>query len=197
MIVSKICSHCKEEKSIDAFARNKNTKDGRQYSCRMCQNAIVSKWYKENSEIIRNKRKIRFNNDPEKVRAYFRAKARERLKNPQSRLGNNISRAIRHSIQDGAKSKRHWEDLVGYTVAQLKKHLEKRFTDGMTWDNYGTLWEIDHKVPISVFNFEKPGEIDFRLCWSLKNLQPMVAVENRSKQGRIDKLFQPSLAMEM
>ena len=114
---------------------------------------------------------------------------------PKGKLSSNISRAIRFSIKKNSKANRHWEMLVDFTIDQLKKHLEKRFKPGMTWENYGSVWEIDHKIPIAVFNFEKPEDIDFRLCWSLKNLQPLDASENVRKKDKIIKPFQPSLLM--
>jgi len=93
----------------------------------------------------------------------------------------------------GLKAGRQWETLVNFTVDQLKQHLEKLFTPEMTWENYGTYWHIDHKIPIAVFNYEKPEDIDFRLCWSLKNLQPLEKIENIKKKDKLEKPFQPSL----
>lgn len=103
---------------------------------------------------------------------------------------------MRRSIYDSLKGNKHghhWEDLVGYTFQKLKKHLEKQFKTGMTWQNYGQ-WHVDHKIPISVFNFKKATDIDFRRCWALKNLQPMWAIENLKKHVKIERPFQPSLA---
>ncbi len=64
----------------------------------------------------------------------------------------------------------------------------------MTWDNYGK-WHIDHTIPISVFNFNRYTDIDFKRCWSLKNLSPMWAKENLVKHNKINEPFQPFLAM--
>ena len=75
-----------------------------------------------------------------------------------------------------------------------RRALEKLFTVGMTWKNYGTVWEIDHKIPVAIFNFEKPEHIDFRLCWNLKNLQPLEKEKNRAKSAKIEEPFQPSFA---
>ena len=91
---------------------------------------------------------------------------------PKGNLSSTISKRMNESLRKGMKSGRHWEDLVSFTIDQLKTHLEKLFTPEMTWDNYGTVWHIDHKIPIALFNFERPDDIDFRICWSLKNLQP-------------------------
>jgi hypothetical protein len=40
--------------------------------------------------------------------------------------------------------------IVGCTPELLKEHIEKKFTEGMTWENYSlTGWNIDHIIPRS------------------------------------------------
>ncbi|GAH87691.1 unnamed protein product, partial [marine sediment metagenome] len=77
---------------------------------------------------------------------------------------------------------------------QLVRHLKKQFQPGMTWENYGE-WHMDHKVPVSAFNFSSSDHIDFKRCWALKNLQPMWATENHIKKNKLAKPFQPSLLL--
>lgn len=124
--------------------------------------------------------------NPEKRRAQRMA--------PRARIDSAMSRAIRASIESGAKAGRRWERLVGYTVTDLMKHLERQFQPGMTWANYGE-WHIDHVVPKAAFNYERPEHIDFARCWALSNLQPLWAVDNMRKHARLDGEFQPSLAL--
>ena len=131
--------------------------------------------------------------NPEKIRAYGRK--RNAKITPKGKLNRSIKGEIWRCLK-GSKAGRHWEDLVGYNLDQLKKHLEKQFNLDMTWENYGSYWHVDHKVPIAVFNFEKPEDIDFHLCWSLKNLQPLESKKNLSKQDKIKKSFQPSLCIK-
>jgi hypothetical protein len=159
-----------------------------------------SKWKEANTEAIRVANKEYRIKNKEKRLEYTRnwrirniEKAREmgrkasarRLSTSKGKLNSNISREIRASVKDESKNSCHWEDLVNFTVDQLKSHLEKLFQPGMTWENYGTVWEIDHRFPIASFNFEKPEDIEFKLCWSLKNLQPLGVFENRSKSDKI------------
>ena len=132
----------------------------------------------------------------EKVNAARMKRYNAKVKTEKEILNQNVSSYIRTSLK-GRKQGQHWEDLVGFTVEQLKKHLEKKFKPGMTWENYGTNWHIDHKIPISVFNFEKPDDLDFRLCWSLKNLQPLDKIENSRKGAKIETPFQPSLKIAL
>ncbi|MFA5195601.1 MAG: hypothetical protein WC401_07365 [Bacteroidales bacterium] len=148
-------------------------------------------WRAENAEKIReSKRRWRAEN-PEKIREIRRREHKKHRSTPEGKLRTTISNAMCASLK-GSKAGRHWKDLVGYTIDQLKKHLEKRFQPGMSWENYGK-WHLDHRVPQSVFNFETPEDIDFKRCWALKNLQPMWAKENKSKGAKLDKPFQPSL----
>jgi hypothetical protein len=114
---------------------------------------------------------------------------------PKGKLNHIMASSIGHSLKNRSKAGRHWESLVNYTVDSLKAHIEKQFKPGMTWENYGTVWHIDHKTPLAAFHFERPDDIDFHLCWSLKNLQPLDAKENMSKKDKLDRPFQPSLAM--
>ena len=83
-----------------------------------------------------------------------------------------------------SKNGKHWEDIVGYTVQDLVAHLESKFQNGMTWDNYGQ-WHIDHIKPIARFNILEVGDDEFKMCWSLDNLQPLWAGDNIRKSDNV------------
>lgn len=72
--------------------------------------------------------------------------------------------------------------LFGYTTEDLIAHLTPMLRDGMTWANYGTVWEIDHKRPVASFDLSSPDQV--RECWALSNLQPMLGPENRTKGAK-------------
>ena len=117
---------------------------------------------------------------------------RKRRSTARGKLNHNMSTYVRRYLKE-KKGERKWESILGYTVETLKKHLEKLFKEGMTWNNYGRGWHIDHKVPLAAFNFESSNDIDFKAAWALKNLQPLWAEENMKKHTMLDKPFQPSL----
>jgi hypothetical protein len=78
--------------------------------------------------------------------------------------------------------KRTW---FGCSQWELRSHIQAQFRHGMTWQNYGKLWEIDHVCPVGRFNL--PAEIFS--CFHFTNLRPRLRVSNR-----IDgKLFQQRL----
>jgi hypothetical protein len=158
--------------------------------------ARAKQHYEANKETHAAQRTVWAAAHPEKMRESGRKYNRKLRSTVKGNLSSVISKRMNESLRKGMKAGRHWETLVGYTVDQLKTHLEKLFKPGMTWENYGTAWHIDHKTPVAVFNFEKPEDIDFRICWSIKNLQPLEASINMSKGARIEKPYQPSLALK-
>lgn len=78
--------------------------------------------------------------------------------------------------------RRLW-DVLGYTPADLRQHLEAQFVGGMTWSAFmaGDI-HIDHIVPKSAFDMETIE--DMRACHGLPNLRPMWAQENLSKAAQ-------------
>ena len=209
--MEKRCSKCMEIKPLEEFSPAKHVRDGRRSCCRLCRKLASALYRKANPQRVReNDRRWRKEHQErdatsnrrwreaniEKVRMLYRRYGRELRSTPRGKLSRNVSFLIGDSLCNN-KNNRHWEDLVGYTVDILKKHLEKRFKPEMTWENYGAYWHIDHKIPIAAFNFEKPEDLDFRRCWSLKNLQPLESKQNMSKGAKIDKPFQPSLSISI
>ena len=75
---------------------------------------------------------------------------------------------------------------MDYTVEELMAHLESLFKEGMTWDNYGTYWHIDHIRPKSWYVFESVEDPAFKECWALSNLQPLEATINLAKGNRYE-----------
>lgn len=76
----------------------------------------------------------------------------------------------------------------GYSLDQLRLHLERQFHGGMTWDAFfrGEI-HIDHRLPLRMFNLN--DESEWRAAWALTNLQPMWAKDNLSKAGRREVLL--------
>jgi len=141
---------------------------------------VAKEYYAKNKDAILASHKT-----PE-YRAAQRKSDRKRRLNPHVRLSRNFSRSIGQSLTNGSinrKSRRHWEDLVDYTLVDLKSHLEEQFKPGMSWDNYGK-WEIDHIRPVSSFKIKTLNDISFKECWSLTNLQSLWRHENRAKSAK-------------
>jgi len=175
------CKRCKKilPATLDYFPVEHNSKLGLKKICKPCYNTQACERNLEQG-------KIKYHRQP--------------MTKKERRVSETMSIGIRRAIHLG-KQGRHWEDLVGYTLKDLMRHIEKQFTSGMSWNNYGTLqlnnnppkWHIDHIIPKSVFNLESPDSPDVKRCWALSNLRPLWGIENSSKGSRLIKPYQPSL----
>ena len=77
---------------------------------------------------------------------------------------------------------------IGYTPMDLKLHLEELFINGMDWSNYGTVWHIDHIVPLVRIvreNKDMEQEQLLRIVNALDNLQPLWATDNLVKGCKV------------
>jgi len=93
----------------------------------------------------------------------------------------NCRHRIRNAIKRNVKSA-HTQKLLSCTIEELKQHLEKQFTEGMSWENYGK-WHVDHIMPCASFDFTREEE-QFE-CFNYKNLQPLWANDNIKKSNKL------------
>lgn len=100
---------------------------------------------------------------------------------------NRLKKGIRRGLGELMLGS-NWFGSLGYTVAQLKDSIESKFIDGMGWHNK-ELWQIDHVLPIRMFNLSSVDCKDFKECYSIDNLQPLWRNENIRKYHEVDKLL--------
>lgn len=152
----------------------------------------ASKRYKKNHpEKVREARREYYQNNTEKMLEVSKRNTKKNRKTLKGNLNNRMSVRIRTSLKRDKQGKQ-WKSLVDFTLEQLKKHLERRFLPGMTWENRDK-WHIDHIIPLAVFNFKTAKDEDFKKAWALKNLQPLWKADNLHKSKKLTKPFQPSL----
>ncbi len=154
------------------------------------------KYYQREDIKLKNKLRLREYRKTEKYENYRKTiynprkkeYMKEKRKDPLYRVSSNLSRSMSGSLRakNLSKNKRHWENIVGYTIYELKEHLEKYFLPGMSWDNYGKNgWHIDHVIPKKFFVFNSIEDVEFRYCWSLDNLRPLWEKDNLEKNDKI------------
>ena len=192
MYMKKQCSKCKKQKNYSDFNKDKRTKDGLYSACKECHYDSQKRWRQASKEKTANYQKKWRQANKGKVANYrnykknwrqenkehIRRYDKQRLgKNPKFRLDKNIGSIISTALK-GKKAGRKWEELVGYTIEKLTKHLENQFDKKMSWNNYGNYWWLDHIKPRSAFKYETAEDPEFKKCWALKNLQPLEAMEN-------------------
>lgn len=97
-------------------------------------------------------------------------------------------RAFKRTLYAAAQGKGgKTQDILGYSPHELRQHLEKQFAKGMTWENYGAAWHIDHVTPIAVLvesGVKDPAKIN-----ALPNLQPVWKEYNLSKGSEVRQLI--------
>jgi len=183
----KKCNKCDELKPIINFYKNYIYPDGYRSFCKICISKKSQSYYKNNIKQIRNKVVNWQLENYGLVKKYIKKyKDKKRNSDISFKINNSISSSINNSLKNNRMGN-HWEKLVGYTLNNLINHLEKKFKQGMSWNNYGLRgWHIDHIIPISLWKFEKPENREFKQCWALANLQPLWAKENIRKRNKID-----------
>jgi hypothetical protein len=165
------------KKVADKKWREKNKESVKDY---------VKSWYEENKEHRKEYMKEYREKNIDKIRETKRNYEKTRKANdPIYKLINNFRTAIYQVLKENQVQKNgHYFDILKYSPENLIEHLENKFKDNMTWDNYGE-WHVDHIKPISSFQITEIGDKEFMSCWSLKNLQPLWSDENIRKSNKI------------
>lgn len=204
----RLCPICKLMVSVDLFYKRKGKPGG---YCKSCQSDKAKRKYKQNPEPAKARSK-RASPEKKKAlaRKYYIKNQLKRIQQVKDYVANNRdkSNAYRRQYQkDKLKSdpsyrlarygrKRRWEalneqgaikagkyeELLGCSVEDFKKHLESQFEEGMTWDNYGTYWHVDEIIPCAAFDLSLAEHQ--RACWHYSNSRPLVASENMSRGGQ-------------
>jgi hypothetical protein len=155
-------------------------------------------YYENNKEKINKKKKQYYLNNLDKIKKYYKKyvylnkdkinkyknewKLNKIKNNPTYKIKDNLRHRIYMALKGTVKSKRTI-DLLGTSIDNLWNHLEKTFKPGMTKNNYGKIWHVDHKIPCASFDLTKPEEQ--AKCFHYTNLQALFAKENLSKGAKL------------
>lgn len=97
---------------------------------------------------------------------------------PLFRLLKNLNHRVNDfEVRDKQKSALA---LIGCDLDWVIAWLEVQFKPGMSWENYGLVWHVDHKRPCNTFDLNDP--VQQRQCFHWSNLQPLFAQENLTKK---------------
>jgi hypothetical protein len=201
----KICSKCKVEKDVCEFNKKSVSKKGISYyksRCKKCQSEDekirrdlnpekYKIWYDKN-RVDRNKwRSEYYQTNKERIRDYNKKFDKNKSSNFMKKYHNDPIVKLRHRLScrlrevlkfKSMKKNKSYNDVIGCPPSLLKEHLERQFTNGMSWNNYGLYgWHIDHIIPLSS---AKTEEEMYKLC-HYTNLQPLWAEDNLKKSDKI------------
>jgi hypothetical protein len=182
------CTACAQNfPASDAYFNNSASgKFGLASKCRKCVISAYNADLEKNRAYGREKARVSYSGNADKIRAQYRDKRRT---DPGYNLRMRVSCSVRQSLGTGRLGK-SWTTLLGFTAQELKGHLEKQFTEGMTWERFlaGEI-HLDHIIPVSFFNPPSAESLEFKMCWNLKNLQPLWALDNLSKSDTLPANF--------
>lgn len=169
-------------------------------------NLKLKEYYENNKEtlIIKNKQyrlknteniikqRAQYRNRPE-IKEHIKQKNKEYLPIKKEKIKLKRKTDKNFQLSEILRSKIHkmikglnttYMKIIGCDLNFLKKWIEFRFTEEMTWDNLGTYWQIDHILPINAFNFED-DERNKHICFHWTNLQPLQTGINKTKTNKI------------
>lgn len=141
-----------------------------------------NKKYHENKIDIQAKRQALRKSDPEKYREKDRSYAKKRREvDPFYKMKCTLRTRLTKAFHfHSTKKRKSTVSLLGADFYVVKKHIERQFSKGMSWENYGE-WHIDHIIPLaSAYN-----EQELHVLCHYRNLQPLWAAENIAKKDRI------------
>lgn len=146
---------------------------------------ISDKKYAQKTKVIQNARKKAWAKaNPDKVKKAKYDYVKRKLNfDPLYKLKHYITCAIRQSFKrNGYSKKSKTAVILNCSFEELKKYIESKFEDWMSWDNYGLYngelkygWDIDHIIPIS----SAKNEEDVIKLNHFTNLQPLCSYTNR------------------
>jgi predicted nucleic acid-binding Zn ribbon protein len=115
---------------------------------------------------------------------------------PKYRVRRNLSKRLRGIMRSKGRSKGSitTTGVLGCSPGFLRSHIESQFTRGMTWENYGSFWQVDHIQPCALFDHMDDDQV--KKCWHFSNLQPLRSEENLAKSDSIVDC-QPELMIDM
>lgn len=75
-------------------------------------------------------------------------------------------------------------NYIGCSLDEFKQHIKQQFLPEMTWDNHGKIWELDHIIPCSSFDFSI--EENLFKCFHFSNHQPLFTTTKIAKSFGYD-----------
>lgn len=176
----KQCRKCNTEKSEEDFRPKRRV-------CKECErahgrayrksNTKAKEWTEQNKDRMKELQSNWYNENKEKINTKF--KERYHDSSTDFKKIKNYRTAINHMIGGTQKTNKY----IGCNRDDLIKWCEFSFSDGMTIDNYGTFWVVDHVIPMDKIS-EEPDLFNTITKWY--NIMPVFADYNLKKNKYVD-----------
>ena len=205
-MTSKVCPSCKIEKELTEYAnRTKLVNEERvafkSFACKSCElsrqraykaknkerlSVRDAKYISENKDIIAAKRKEYAKNNREKRNVYIREYKKVRKeKDPSFKIYENCRKRIWKILRVSKTNKT--SELLGCTKLFYQMWIAYTFDASLSWTNYGTMWDIDHVMPIHSFDIKDKKEV--LKCFNWRNTRALDKEENGRKSNNIEQVY--------
>jgi hypothetical protein len=192
--MEKQCSVCNLLKPLEQYSNKIRGLYGKDSICKLCKKEKDKlRWLSLKDELsdkrrqylkdyyIKNReKKLEYNKTIDRREYDRKYQKTRRENNPINVIINRTRSRIYYYLKLKSYPKNDKTfNIVGCTPEFLKEHLECKFINNMSWDNYGE-WHIDHIIPLSS---SKTKEELIKL-FHYTNLQPLWAFDNMSKGNK-------------
>lgn len=200
-IIDKDCNVCGQTKSISMFIKNRNI-------CKNCNNNKRQEKYNSDEEHrqtlilmasnFKKRKRIEKNKITEleigvgnikckyclniKPKNKFRKNRRKCKDCERDEPISKIIRNVRSRISYAIKKDKHTIEYLGCSCHEYFNWITS-YNDTYNYDNHGTIWHIDHVIPVSKFNLSDENEQMIAFNW--RNTMPLTIYDNLSKNNRI------------
>lgn len=167
---------------VQAEYRKKNTDKRKAYNADYRKNHIAE--LKEYHKQYRKTHKAKSTNKCNS-KHYAQYESQRKKVDIQFRLRKALRLRLYIATKRNFKSGSAVSDL-GCSIEEFKLYLESKFTEGMSWDNWGSgdkKWNIDHIIPLSSVDLTDRNEL-LRVC-HYTNMQPLWHKDNIRKSNKI------------
>jgi hypothetical protein len=190
------CIKCKQEKTIDDFYKNRKSKRGYMYYCKICSKKAATEYHK--TEIGRSSannanKKYRESEKGKKVIKdceynYRKIKTERYRNNPDLRLIKNIRNLVGISFKkNGFSKKSKTYRILGCSYDIITTHLQNTFFINYNQKYNNEKVHVDHIIPLAI---AKNEEEIFKLNhWT--NLQLLKPEDNIKKGDSLTYVISP------
>jgi hypothetical protein len=150
--------------------------------------------YAAKREELLEQAKARYKKNPEKYRTKEQQRrssgmvsAREKKRywaNVQLRIRKVIRARLRPLLTGKVKVGSAVDDL-GMSISKFRMHIESLWMPGMSWENYGSRWDLDHIFPLS--KGDLTDRVQFLAVCNWRNYRPLWESDNHAKHARVTK----------
>jgi uncharacterized protein (DUF983 family) len=185
LIVDKQCNVCNVLQPSNKFRIDRlkcidcERNHGKEYRRNEIGKQKSKDWLENNGERMIELRARWFQNNKEHVNKKYI----NRMKNdPEFKFKKLLSRRILHCLKNKTMKTNKY---LGCNSSEYNLWLCSYYNETINFENHGTVWHIDHVIPISTFNLEDNNEKLLAFNW--RNTMPLLKEDNLSKNNKIDK----------